>query len=405
MAFHVLSYVQNRSQVNFNLNATQAFHFFRASDSPFLNKLSYCLITSESKGLLLSAFKKIRIPVAKHSSSSGLLFTINQCNEMKKALKIIGIILSVLVIAILAGITYVKTALPNTGKPEVLTIERTPERIARGEYLAHHVTVCMDCHSTRDWSKFAGPLAPGNLGGGGEIFDPNQGFPGTIYARNISPSGIGSWTDGEVFRAVTTGVSRDGSPLFPLMPYHNYGQMDKEDIYSIIAYLRTLKPVENKVPAPSLDFPINILVNTMPAPAKFVTKPDTSDLLAYGKYVINAASCVECHSQKDKGNTIPGTEFGGGMEFKSPNGTVTSANITMDPETGIGKWSKEAFVQRFKAYADSNYQHQSVGPTELNSPMPWHMYAGMKKHDLEAIHTYLSSIAPIKHTVVKFQKN
>jgi len=324
---------------------------------------------------------------------------------MKKALKILGILLGVLIIAVFAGITYVKTALPNTGEPEALTIERTPARIARGEYLAHHVTVCMDCHSTRDWTKFAGPLAEGNLGGGGEIFDPNQGFPGTIYARNITPSGIGSWTDGEVFRAVTTGVSRDGSPLFPLMPYHNYGQMDKEDIYSIIAYVRTLKPVDRKIPAPALDFPVNVLVNTMPSPAQFVTKPDTSDILAYGKYMINAASCVECHSQTDKGAKIPGTEFGGGMEFKSPVGTVRSANITPDQETGIGKWSKEAFVNRFKVYADSNYKLAPVSPTELNSPMPWHMYAGMKKYDLEAIHAYLSSLAPKKHLVVKYEKS
>ncbi len=324
---------------------------------------------------------------------------------MKKALKIIGILLSVLIIVIFCAIAYVKTALPNTGEPEALTIELNPQRIERGKYLAHHVTVCIDCHSTRDWSKYAGPLANDKFGSGGEIFDPNMGFPGTLYARNITPFNLKDWTDGEVFRAVTTGVSKDGSPLFPLMPYHNYGQMDKEDVYSIIAYLRTLKPIENKIPERSLDFPVNILVNTMPSPATFTTRPDSSDVLAYGKYMANAASCVECHSQKDKGATIPGTEFGGGMEFKTPAGIVRSANITWDKETGLGNWTKENFVQRFKAFTDSSYHAANMTPQDLNTPMPWVMYAGMKKSDLEAIYTYLISIKPLKHTVVKFQKN
>jgi mono/diheme cytochrome c family protein len=323
---------------------------------------------------------------------------------MKKTLKIVGIILALLLVVVAAAVSYVKTALPNTGDAPDLKIEQTPARIERGKYLANHVTVCMDCHSTRDWTKFAGPLANDELGGGGEQFDANQGFPGTLYARNITPFSLGSWTDGEIFRAVTTGVSKDGSPLFPLMPYHSYGKMDKEDIYSIIAYIRTLRPIDNKTPTPVFDFPVNILINTMPAPAAFTNKPDTTDVLAYGKYLVNAASCVDCHSKKDKGNTVPGSEFGGGMEFVGPAGTVRTPNITPDSETGIGKWDKATFVQRFKAYADSNYVAATLTPNDLNSPMPWNMYAGMSQSDLEAIYTYLHSLAPISHAVVKYEK-
>jgi mono/diheme cytochrome c family protein len=323
---------------------------------------------------------------------------------MKKTLKVVGIIFALLLVVIAAAVSYVKTALPNTGEAPELKIERTPARIERGKYLAYHVAVCMDCHSTRDWSKFAGPLTNENLGGGGELFDHNQGFPGIMYARNITPFNLGNWTDGEVFRAVTTGVSKDGSPLFPLMPYHSYGKMDKEDIYSIIAYIRTLSPVANKTPTPDFDFPVNILVNTMPAPAAFTTKPDTSDILAYGKYLVNAASCVDCHSRKDNGKNIPGSEFGGSMEFKTPAGIVRSANITPDMETGIGKWDKHTFVQRFRAYADSNYVPAAMTPNDLNSPMPWMMYAGMSKSDLEAIYTYLRSLGPISNAVAKFEK-
>jgi hypothetical protein len=74
---------------------------------------------------------------------------------MKKFLKFL--LYAVLAVVVLVGglITYVKTALPNVGPPEDITIERTPERIERGRYLAHSVSICMDCHSTRDWSKFS----------------------------------------------------------------------------------------------------------------------------------------------------------------------------------------------------------------------------------------------------------
>ncbi|MHA4741392.1 c-type cytochrome [Dyadobacter sp. MSC1_007] len=322
---------------------------------------------------------------------------------MKKFLKIVGIIILVLVLLAAAAASYVKTALPNVGEAPVITVERTPERIERGKYLANHVTICMDCHSTRDWSLFSGPLAPGNLGGGGEAFSRDLGFPGAFYARNITPYGIGTWTDGEVFRAITTGQNKHGEALFPIMPYLNYGQLDEEDIYSIIAYIRTLAPVQHDVTPREADFPVNILINTMPMKANLSKRPAETDLVAYGKYVITAASCVECHSKREKGTKVPGTEYGGGMEFIMPNGIVRSANITPDMETGIGSWTEEAFLKRFKAYADSSYKPHKVGPKEMNSAMPWMMYAGMKEGDLKAIFAYLKTVTPIRQKVVKFE--
>ncbi len=72
---------------------------------------------------------------------------------MKKILKIAGIILLVIVVGVAGLLTYIKTALPNVGDAETTTIEYTPERIERGRYLANHVSVCMDCHSTRDFTQ------------------------------------------------------------------------------------------------------------------------------------------------------------------------------------------------------------------------------------------------------------
>jgi hypothetical protein len=79
----------------------------------------------------------------------------------------IGFILMVLFLS--GGLLYVTTALPDVGPPPELKVAITPAQIARGQYLANHVAVCMDCHSRKECSPFPRAIAEG-LGGGGEIF-------------------------------------------------------------------------------------------------------------------------------------------------------------------------------------------------------------------------------------------
>jgi mono/diheme cytochrome c family protein len=322
---------------------------------------------------------------------------------MKKVFKVFGVIILLLAVLITGAIIYIKFALPDVGEAPTLTVDATPERIERGKYLANSVNVCMDCHSTRDWSKFSGPVVPGTFGKGGDRFDQSVGFPGTYFSKNITPAGIGNYSDGELYRVITTGVNKHDKAMFPVMPYPYYGKMDDEDIYSIIAYLRTLPPIENAVPESQSDFPMSIIINTIPAKGTPQKRPDPADQLAYGQYLVNASGCIECHTQADKGQILPDLAFAGGREFAFPDGAVVrSANITPDAETGLGKWSAEAFVQRFKAYADSSYAAPSVKPGEFNTVMPWMMYAGMTESDLNAVYAYLKTIKPINNTVVKF---
>ncbi len=88
---------------------------------------------------------------------------------MKKFKKIL---LWIVFVALISGaMSYCKIALLNVGAAPVMKIDATPERIARGEYLANDVTVCIDCHSKRDWSRFSGPPLAGTLGMGGDLFD------------------------------------------------------------------------------------------------------------------------------------------------------------------------------------------------------------------------------------------
>lgn len=320
--------------------------------------------------------------------------------------KIITRVLLLLVIIIAAVLLYVKFSLPNVGEAEYLEIETTPSRLERGEYLAMHISVCMDCHSTRNWNEFSGPLVAGTLGKGGEAFDQKFGFPGSFTSKNITPDGIGDWTDGEVLRAIASGVSKDGVALFPVMPHPNYGKMDKEDLLSIIVYLRSLKPIKNSVPESKADFPMNFIVNTIPKAAEYTTKPSETDVVAYGSYLFNAASCSECHSKQEKGTPIAGMELAGGFEFPMvTGGIVRSSNLTQDNLTGIGKWSEADFVNRFKSYTDSTYVSNKVAKGTFNTVMPWTMYGGMKESDLKAIYAYLKTIKPIPNSVEKFSSN
>jgi mono/diheme cytochrome c family protein len=320
----------------------------------------------------------------------------------KKLLKIIGALLLVAVVGVAGLIAYVKLALPDVGPAPDMKVDATPELIAHGAYLANHVTLCMDCHSTRDWARFSGPLVPGTLGKGGEVFGPDFGFPGTFVSRNITPAGVGAFTDGELYRAITTGVTRDGSPLFAIMPYVNYGQMDPEDIKAIIAYVRTLAPITQATPEHDPDFPVNILINTLPQKAAPQKRPDPSDTLAYGAYMTNAAGCIVCHTKQEKGKVI-GEPFAGGFEFNLGGGyVVRSTNITPD-DTGIKAIPKADFIARFKAYARPDAAPAiDMTKGDMQTVMPWTMYAQMTEQDLGAIYDYLRTIAPVSNTIERW---
>ena len=321
---------------------------------------------------------------------------------MRKVLKFIGLVTAVVAGVLLLFVAYFFWKYPDVDRPDVMKVEATPERLARGEYLANHVSVCIDWHSERNWGLFSGPIIPGTEGKGGFRFGEQLRLPGTIYAKNITPVGIGSMTDGELFRAITSGVRKDGQAMFPIMPYPAFNKLSDEDLYSIIAYVRTLKPVESTIPETELDFPLNYIVRTIPTRHFAVQAPDTSNVYEYGKYMVNAAVCGECHSQQVKGEAVKGMEFAGGREFLFPEGTVRSANITPEEETGIGLWTRDNFVDRFRHYASADTATLRIEAAEHNSVMPWVMYGGMSDQDLTAIYKYLRTLPPVKNKVEKF---
>lgn len=318
-------------------------------------------------------------------------------------MKYLWLTLAILFIAVLLSVAYLKLILPNAGKAPELQVEITPERVERGKYLAHNVMVCADCHSMRDYSKFSAPITGSAFSGGGDEFTEEFGLPGNFYASNLTPFYLKDWTDGELFRAITTGVSKNGRALFPAMPYPLYNQASEEDIYAVIAYLRTLPSVDNAVKVSKAKFPVNMLINTMPVKYNYPVKPDENNITEYGKYMATVAGCIECHTPMVKGKPVWEEAFSGGREFLLPGGVVTTSNLTPDSRTGIGNWTEEMFINRFKAFADSSYIPHDVDINkEFNTLMPWMLYSQMNVTDLKAIYAYLQTLEPKEKQITLF---
>jgi hypothetical protein len=321
---------------------------------------------------------------------------------MKTLLKIVGGVVVLLLLAAAAGLGYLFYAFPKVPAAGEYRIEATPERLARGKYLNDHVLGCTTCHSERDWTRFSGPVKPDTIGIGGQVFA--LGPAGTLYSKNITPAAIGSWTDGELLRSVTAGVSRDGTPLFPLMPYPHFGVMADDDIHAVLAYVRSLKAIENlNIPERDLNFPLNLIVRTIPEPAAPGTRPPVTDKLAYGRYMLRSALCGDCHTPiDDQGTPLPGMDFAGGMEFVETGYRSRSANITPDADTGIGTWTEQQFIDRFKSFEGVTPPVLSETERRQNTTMPWTAYAGMTREDLGAIYAALRAQKPVVSRITKF---
>jgi len=284
-----------------------------------------------------------------------------------------------------------------------IKVPMTPERIARGRYIFENLADCEGCHSQRDFSRVGGPEVASGRGRGNVLSDLIQGLPGTVVAANITPdpeTGIGKWTDGEKIRSIRDGVDRDGRALFAMMPYTEYRKMSDEDVQAVVAYLDSLPPVHNPLPVTKLNFPVNVFMKFAPQPAGSVPPPDRADTLKYGEYLATIGGCADCHTPMQKGQPIPGMEFAGGQPFVTNLGTVVTANITPDLDTGIGKWSEDFFLQKFgeyKAFAEQ-------GPPPLPGPqaftlMPWLAMSRLDAGDLKAIYAFLRTVKPVRHYV------
>jgi len=312
-----------------------------------------------------------------------------------RGLKIIGLL--VLMIAI--SIAVLAVMLPQMAEPKNIQIEASADVLERGDYLFNAVLGCPVCHSERDWDSVgAPPIHP--FGGGRPCTYSDQspfglaeggGFPGTICFRNISSdevTGIGEWTDGEVLRAIREGINRDDKALFPIMPYFIFSSLSDVDAEAVVAYVRTLPPVDRPLPETDIDFPINLVIRLLPQPLRAeVRHPERADNIGYGRYLAKVARCRFCHTLRNPRNRLPDKEreFSGGVEFQGREGFFYSTNLTPH-DSGLGATSREEFIQLFRREPG-----KATGEIDI---MPWTYFSGMTDDDLGAIYDYLQSLPP-----------
>ena len=333
------------------------------------------------------------------------------------AIRLLSLMLICVVVALLLGAGYIGLFLPNKQAAPVDTVIVTPELVERGRYLAENVVLCSDCHSERDWRLFGGPRKE-PVGIGRECITDTTPVAGIITSEednlgvspaenhaikrlcipNITPhktAGIGAWTDGEIIRAMREGIDRHGKGLFPIMPYFVLRHIADEDAKAIVAYLRSLPPIDHHWPDRQIDFPMSLLPRLWPEPlTQPVAMPDPADTVAQGRYLATIARCYFCHTPRSRfgKQSIDSLMFSGGVPFAINDLVLYSNNLTPDKETGIGDWSRDKFIQFFK-----KHQHQKAVAPEDNTLMNWNAYAGMTVADLGAIYDYLQTVPAISN--------
>jgi hypothetical protein len=315
---------------------------------------------------------------------------------MKRALRILGVVLGVIVvlaaIAISATVGWRPFIGPASRSLTDRTFERTPARVARGKYLVESVNGCFGCHSDIDGASPGLPVLKGREGCGRAW--SAEGMP-WLMAPNITPdaeTGAGSWSDDALARAIREGIGHDGRALFPIMPYERYREMSDEDLASIIVYLRSIKPLRNALPTSAPPFPLGRLIQALPSPITApVPDPDLSTPVKRGAYLVTLAACTDCHTpMNDRGQRIAGLEFAGGFPLRSAEGTKHSANLTPDA-SGIPYYDEGLFVEVIR--------NGRVKARELQGTMPWVYYRGMTDEDLKSMYAWLRTLPPVKHSV------
>jgi mono/diheme cytochrome c family protein len=151
--------------------------------------------------------------------------------------------------------------------PSTATSAAESSSVARGKYLVD-IAGCLDCHTP---GNFLGKRDKSRLLAGSEVGFEIPGM-GVFYGSNLTPdveTGLGNWTAEQIATALRSGVRPDGRQLAPVMPWQDFAKLTKADALAIAAYLKTLKPVSNRVPGPfgPDEQPTSFVMKVVPPPA------------------------------------------------------------------------------------------------------------------------------------------
>jgi mono/diheme cytochrome c family protein len=251
--------------------------------------------------------------------------------------------------------------------------------VARGEYLVRGPAGCGNCHTPQGPD---GPIAGMELAGMKVVEE--EAF--TAVAPNITPAGrVSDWTDEELARAIREGLRPDGTLIGPPMPFTFYRGLGDEDLAAIVAFLRTVEPVENDPGTSTYNIP---LPPAYGPPVDSVTAPERAVSVEYGQYLAGpVAHCLECHTPMGPQGPMLEMLGAGGFEFPGPWGVSVAANITSH-EDGLANYT-DAEIETMIT------EGKRPDGTPMMPPMPYGYLARMTEEDLDAVVMYLRTIPPL----------
>jgi len=252
--------------------------------------------------------------------------------------------------------------------------------VKRGDYLVNTIMTCGNCHTPK------GPpaaVAGKDFSGGLSWDEP----PFKVTAPNITQdkeTGIGAWSDADIKKVLRNGIKPNGTPVAMIMPSGFYEIMTERDLDAVVAYLRTLKPVKNKVADPIYKIPQAHPI--LPGGEKPYTEAMFSDKVKHGFYLATIGHCMECHTPMGPRGREFATKLGtGGFEFPGPWGVSVARNITQSKTKGIGGWT-DAEIKRAITTGVSK------DGSKLKPPMGFGYYANMTDSDLNDVIAWLRTV-------------
>jgi mono/diheme cytochrome c family protein len=197
-------------------------------------------------------------------------------------------------------------------------------------------------------------------------------------------TGIGGWSDADIKKLLRTGQRPNGVQIAEVMPTAFYGIITDNDMNAIVAYLRTLKPVANKVADPI--YKMQIPHHSFPGAEKPYTEAMLSDKVKKGFYLATIGHCMECHTPMGPRGREFADKLGiGGFEFPGPWGKSVSRNITPSKTKGIGAWTDAQIKTVITTGVDKDGNH-------LKPPMGFGYYAHMTDSDLNDLIAWLHTV-------------
>lgn len=311
---------------------------------------------------------------------------------MKKFLKPIGAIFGILLVIALIFVAYIQfSPLPTfDNNAPTLSVQSDSVKLAEGEKIVK--TLCTSCHMSED----------GKLGGK-EMVDASA-F-GEIHSSNITNhpkyGALPKYSDGELAYLIRTGIKKDGTYAPPWMV--KLPMLSDYDMEAVLSYLRSDAPELQGAPkenVPSkLNFLSKVLIKTgafspLPYPKQKIESPPKNDKVAYGKYLaLYKYDCYACHSADFATCDFQTPEksvgfLGGGNPIPDLSGNIIrSSNLTMDEETGLGKWTESDFIRAVKT---------GFRPDKIANRYPMLAFTLLEDAEVAAIWAYLQTV-PVIH--------